>query len=73
MEKGTKFDTNLTRDRPGIEACRRSSSKRARSYCQLAETTAVCEKETEKMCKQCQICGLIFAKFPLECPHVSRI
>ena len=69
MEKGTKSDTNLTRARLGIEACRRNSSKRAQSSRQLAETTAVYEKETEKMCWQCQIC----AKLPLEGPHVSRI
>jgi hypothetical protein len=69
MEKGTKSDTNLTRARLGIEACRRNSSQRAQSCCQLAETTAVYEKETEKMCRQCQIC----AKLPREGPHVSRI
>ncbi len=62
MEKGTNFDTNLTRARLGIEACRRNSSKRAQSYCQLAETTAVYEKEVENVL--CQICGRIFFKFP---------
>jgi hypothetical protein len=73
MEKGTNFDTNLTRARLGIEACRRNSSKRAQSSRQLAETTAVYEKETEKNMLAVSNLRPNFRKASPECTHVSRI